>query len=208
MTFDEYSVDLLFKERQAVHARLAELHGRGMAVVQSMILIIGTGVLAATQEPGAFVIAPIIWSVWLLYAQQIDRESMKYSVYGEWLEKQHDDRLAKLGGVPMTSPRAELFRAQPGRWERGLYVFPGLYAFALQVVLTWVGFLLLWREGRRELAWLFLGWMALTAILVAGLTAVRPKTRRRYEQITAAYPAPPSAPDAVEVAPVVGGEAP
>ena len=92
MTFDEYSVDLLFKERQAVHARLAELHGRGMAVVQSMILIIGTGVLAATQEPGAFVIAPIIWSVWLLYAQQIDRESMKYSVYGEWLEKQHDDR--------------------------------------------------------------------------------------------------------------------
>lgn len=158
--------DLLLSERQFAEGRIADLGGRSVYIVQNMILIIGTGVLAALQFKSAFAISPVLWSTWMLYALQTDRDTRRFIAYSRWIEGQLAGSDSNGQSVPRHPVR---FRSalNDERGDRLLYVTPPLLAFGIHMSLAGFGFVFLVQDGLNVLAGIFFcGMLCVTCVII------------------------------------------
>jgi hypothetical protein len=156
---------LLLSERQFAEGRIAELGGRSVHIVQNMILIIGTGVLAAVQFKSAFAISPVLWSAWMLYALQTDRDTRRFVAYSSWIEGQ----LAGPDSNGRAVPHPVRFRSalNDERGDRLLYVTPPLLAFSIHIALAGFGFVFLVQDDHTVLAGIFFfGMLCVTCVII------------------------------------------
>ena len=134
-----------------------------MSIIQSMTVLLGAGIAAATVEPEAFALVPIFWTVWLLYAQQVDRQTLKWEIYADWLE----DECNALVPLKPYRYRSRLARTRGGDQDVVLQAFPHLFAFAI-LLLTWgIAAVLIWQEASTWWLIPFNSWMLLTTSIIA-----------------------------------------
>lgn len=83
---DAERLSAVLDELKRVNALLEEAAEATARVLQFIAIAFAAGVVAALQRPGLFVSVPLFWSAWLLYAQTVDRTTIKRRAYAKHLE--------------------------------------------------------------------------------------------------------------------------
>jgi hypothetical protein len=114
--------------------------------MQFIAIAFAAGVVAAIQRPGLFVSVPLFWSAWLLYAQTVDRTTIKRRAYAKHLEARAN---ALLGGSELLWHERLTSRAMGVK----PFVFgvQAAYWGALNIA-AWVAAVLLLRQDSAVLA--------------------------------------------------------
>ena len=79
--------DALIGELTRIYERLSTSGTTTTTAMGFIFVIFAGGLVAAEEIPEAFVVIPLFWSVWVLYILMIDRETIVYSAYAQYLEQ-------------------------------------------------------------------------------------------------------------------------
>lgn len=153
------------------HDRQAAGSDSVTTIGQNIFILIGAGLIAATQVREALVFIPLFWSAWMLHSLQRSRDSIKHQVYARALEDLINSSLER---------RVHL-------WNRALTtealtppITVANYAYWLILNLSsWViGVVVLFKGGRP---WLAAG-LIILGLAVYAVTAFTLATNKRFEQ--------------------------
>ncbi|WP_156036008.1 hypothetical protein [Blastococcus sp. URHD0036] len=78
--------DLAIEELKFHHDRQAAGSDVVTTIGQNIFILVGAGLVAATQVQEALVFVPLFWSAWLLHSLQRARDTIKHQVYARTLE--------------------------------------------------------------------------------------------------------------------------
>lgn len=90
--------------------RIADLQSTATTIIQLSLFAVAAGIAAFASLPISMAVVPPLVSVWLFYLLAIDRETMKHTVYKEWIE----DHLNSDYDQPSGSAAKEL---APYQWQ-------------------------------------------------------------------------------------------
>jgi hypothetical protein len=85
----------MLAELQRVYEHLERNNESPRTVIQFMILAFGAALIAAAEVPEALVAVPIFWTIWLLYSRLVDFNTLKLSLYAQYLENELNEALGK-----------------------------------------------------------------------------------------------------------------
>lgn len=82
----EKRLDVVVAELHRAYDRIETMNDSGTTVAQYVLVIFGAVLVVAEKQHWAVVALPIFWSVWLLYVQMVDFNTLKFALVARRLE--------------------------------------------------------------------------------------------------------------------------